>query len=187
MGLSQTLNRFIAPRATRFYISPYNHAVTRYMEHTPHEDNPSTNPQIKEKNFNEKEHIFHLDSTNKKVDNIIACALTNSGAYEPFFKNFNHFALTFYFFTSKKRDMHYSHEIILKTKLILSYTYYKFKPKHYIFNSLARNSHHRFFLINSKYTSTYFWNFTPIALNILTCTASSVIMIRSGRCIYFAH
>ena len=56
----------------------------------PHEDNPNTNPQLTEKLVTKSEYIFHLDNTNKKFDKIIACALTITKAYEPFFNKFNH-------------------------------------------------------------------------------------------------
>ena len=46
--LGQTLNRFIAPRANRFSINNYDHAVTRYMEDTPKEDDPNINPDYRE-------------------------------------------------------------------------------------------------------------------------------------------
>ena len=139
VGLSQTLNRFIAPRADIFAITHYNHAVTRYMADTPHEDVPSTNPQLIEKNLIRWDYTFHLDGTNKKYDNIIARALTNTKAYEPFFSTFNHFALTFHFLTPKEWDVHSSHEIMLKSKLNHTYTYSKLIQKHCINNSPARN------------------------------------------------
>ena len=49
IGLIQTLNRFIAPRANRFSINLYNHAITRYMEDNSNKDDPNTNPPLTEK------------------------------------------------------------------------------------------------------------------------------------------
>ena len=130
------------------------------MKNTPHEDDPNTNPQLTEFFFIGSEYIFHLDSTNRKFGNIIARALTNTKAYEPFFSKFNLFALTFHFLTPKEREINCSHEIMFQTKITHTYTYYKFKQKHYITNIPDSNPQHRFLLINSKYTSPYFLNFT---------------------------
>ena len=100
--------------------------------------------------FIESEHIFHLDSTNKKFDKLIARALTNTKAYESFLNNLNHFALRFFFFTPKERDLYCSHEITLGTKLVQTYTHYKVIQKHYLINSTARNLQHRFILLTQS-------------------------------------
>ena len=55
-------------RANRLSINHYDHAVTSYIEDTPHEDNPITNPQLTEKFFIRSKYIFHLDSTDTKFD-----------------------------------------------------------------------------------------------------------------------
>ena len=125
----------------------------------PHEDDTNTILQLTEKIVIKSEHIFHLDNTNKKFDKIIACALTITKAYEPFFNKFNHFALIFHFLTPKKRDIHCSHEVMLTIKLIHTYKCYKFKQKHYITNAPARNPQLCFIFINSKYTSRYLLSF----------------------------
>ena len=156
MGLNQTLNRFIASRANRISVKPYDHAITRYTENTPNEDYTNTNPQLTMKFFIEFEYIFHLDSTNKNFDKLIARALTNSNAYESFSTNFYHFALTFHFFTPKERDLYCSHEIMLRSKLAHTYTYYKVIQKHYITNPAARNPQHRFMFTDSKYYHFFF-------------------------------
>ena len=70
IGLNQTLNRFIAPKPNRFSINHYDHAVNRYMKDSPNDDDPNTHPQQTESFFKKSEYIFHLDSTNKKLDNI---------------------------------------------------------------------------------------------------------------------
>ena len=49
---------------------------------------------------------------------------------------------------------------MLRTKKTHTYTYYKFIQSHYIHNTPARQPHHRFQYINSKYTSLFFLNFT---------------------------
>ena len=51
-------------------------------------------------------------------------------------------------------------EIILRTKLTQTYTYYKFIHLRYISNSPTRNPQKRFMFICSKYISPYFLNFT---------------------------
>ena len=66
------------------------------MEDTPCEDEPHFNTLLREKFFFKSS--IYIDSINKKFDNIIATALKNFKAYEPWFNNFNHFALTFHFF-----------------------------------------------------------------------------------------
>ena len=76
------------------------------------------------------------------------------------FQKFNHFSLTFHFLTPKKRDLHCSLEIMLRTKQKHTYTYYKFIQHHCTLNAPARQPHHRYQYINSKYTSPFFLNFT---------------------------
>ena len=45
IGLNQTLNRFIAPKANQLSINHFVHAVARYMEEYPYDDDPNINPQ----------------------------------------------------------------------------------------------------------------------------------------------
>ena len=45
------------------------------MENTPNEYDPNTNPQLTEKLFIRSEYVFHMESTNKKIDKIITTAL----------------------------------------------------------------------------------------------------------------
>ena len=49
---------------------------------------------------------------------------------------------------------------MLRTKQTHTYTYYKFNQNHYTDKTPARQPHHRFQNINSKYTSPFFLNFT---------------------------
>ena len=51
LGLTQTLNRFVAEKPNRFSIKHYNHAIARYMEDTVREEDENTNPQLTEKIF----------------------------------------------------------------------------------------------------------------------------------------
>ena len=113
IALNQTLNRVKSTRDNRFLIKHYDHTVTRYMEDTPHENNPNTYPQLTEIFFIKSEYLFHLDSTKKKFDNIIADSFANNEVYEPFFKIFNRLALTFNFLKQKERDIQRSNELML--------------------------------------------------------------------------
>ena len=49
---------------------------------------------------------------------------------------------------------------MLRTKQTHSYTYYQFIQHHYNHNTPARQLHHRYQNINSKYASPFFLNFT---------------------------
>ena len=49
---------------------------------------------------------------------------------------------------------------MLRTKQTDTYHYYKFIQSHYTDNTPARQPHHRFQYINSKYTSPFFLNLT---------------------------
>ena len=91
---------------------------------------------------------------------IISTALRETKAYDSYFNNFNHFSLIFNFLTPKERDLHCSHQIMLRTKQTHTYTYYQFTQQHYITNTPSRNPQHRLKFINSKYTSPFFLNFT---------------------------
>ena len=97
---------------------------------------------------------------NKKYDHIISTALRDTNAYDSYLNKFNHFSSTFSFLTTKKRNLHCSHQISLRTKQTHTYTYYKFIQHHYTTNTPPRNPQHRFQFINSKYTSPFFLNFT---------------------------
>ena len=104
-------------------------------------------------------------------------------ANESFYDIFQLFSLTFHFLSPQKRDLHCSHDIMLRTKQTHTYTYYRFIKNHFdlhhhdnptiVFNSLTRNTHHHFFLI------------LHIALKLLTSTASSVTMTPLPKCIYY--
>ena len=48
IGLSQTLNRFVAPKANQFYLNHYDYAVAMYMENSPYDIDPNINPQLTE-------------------------------------------------------------------------------------------------------------------------------------------
>ena len=75
-------------------------------------------------------------------------------------RNLELFSLIFHFLTPKERDLHCSHDIMLRIKQTHTYTYYKFIRNHFNLHTSSRQPHHRFQFINSKYTSQFFLNFT---------------------------
>ena len=79
---------------------------------------------------------------NKKYVIIISRALRDTKAHDSSSNKFNHFSLTFHFKTPKERDLHCSHEIMLRTKLTQTFIFYKFIQYHYITNTPARNPQH---------------------------------------------
>ena len=72
-----------------------------------------------------------------------------------YFNKFNHISLAFHFLTPKERDLHCSHEVMLRTKQIQTYTFYKFNQHHYTLNTPTRQPQHRYQYTNSKYTSPF--------------------------------
>ena len=91
---------------------------------------------------------------------IIPGAKPNLLLYESFHEKFQTFSLTFHFLTPKERDLHCSHDIMLRTKQTYYHTYYHFIQTHFHLHTPSRQHHHRFQFINSKYTTSFFLNFT---------------------------
>ena len=110
IGPTQTSNRFTAQKANRHSINHYDHAIARYME-----------------------------DTFLKLDHVITTALHDTKTYDPYFKKFNHFLLIFKFLTPKKRGLHCSHQMMLRTKQSHTYVYYKFIQHHYTTKTPSRN------------------------------------------------
>ena len=89
---------------------------------------------------------------NIKYDNINSTALKNTKAYEFYFNKFNHFTLTFQFLTPEERNLHCSHEIMLRTKLFYPYIINFFNTTTYLtqphqthsidLHSVTPNTHH---------------------------------------------
>ena len=124
-------------------------------------------------------YAFTLNTLNKRYDNVISAALRDIHAFDSYFNKTNNFSLTFHFLTHKERDLHYLHDVMLRTKQTHTYTYYQFNQHHYTLNTPPRQPHHRYQYINSKYSSPN----TPILLNTITYKASSKVTIPSPRCI----
>ena len=96
----------------------------------------------------------------KKHDHIISEAIVDIQAYESFYDKVETFSLAFQFLTPKERDLHFSHDIMLRTKQTHIYTYYRLIQNLFNLHTPSRQPHHRFQFINSKYTSPFFLNFT---------------------------
>ena len=75
---------------------------------------------------------------NKKFDEIISTALR---AFYSYFNNFNLFSLNFNFLTPKERNLHCSHQIMLRKKQTHTSNYNKFIQQHYKTNTPSRNPH----------------------------------------------
>ena len=182
---SQALTRITAPKANEFSNDRYDHHIIRANEDIFLDDDKLANPQLTEKFFIETSNVFTLNSLDKKYDQHSAAALRNIQAYDFYFNKFNNFSLSFHFLTPKERDLHCSHDVMLRTKQTHVYTYYKSIQHHYTLNTLSRQPHHRYQYINSKYPHLSFLT-TLIVLKILTSKASFEIMNSSPRCINFA-
>ena len=146
-------------------------------------DDQFANPQLTEKFFIKTPYVFNLNTLDKKYDNVISAELRDIHAYDSYFNKFNKFSLIFHFLTPKERDLHCTHDVMLRTKQTHTYIYYKFIQHHHTHNTPARQIHHRYRYINSKHTSSVFLT-SPIVLKTLTYKASSAITIPSPRCIY---
>ena len=160
VGYKKLLETFTAPRANDYSIEYYDHKIIRSNQNQFLDDDKFANPQITEKFFIKSSYIFTLNILDKKHDHIISEALSDIQAYESFHEKFQTFSLTFHFLTPKERDLHCSHDIMLRTKQTLTYTYYRFIQNHFHLHTPSRQPHHRFQIINSKYSSPLFLNFT---------------------------
>ena len=183
-GFKQLFKTFTAPRANNFTIEYYDHNIIRPNQDQFLDDDRFSNPQLTEKFFIKTSYLFTLNIFDKKHDHIVSEALIDMQAYQSFYDQFQLFTLTFHFFSPQERDLHCSHDIMLRTKQTHTYTYYRFKTTsiytHHldsptiVFSLLTQNTRHHFFLI------------LHIASNILTFTASSVTTIPLPKCIYSA-
>ena len=181
IGLNQTLTRFFTQKANRFSINQYDHAIARPNEDIFSNDDTNANHQLTEKFFIKSSYIFTINCL-KKYDHIISAALRDTKAYNSYFSKLNHFSLTFNFLTPKERDIHCSHQIMLRTKQTYTYTYYKLIQHHYTTNTRSRNPHHRFQSFNFKYTS-------PFLLNFTYCIKDTNMqgLLRNYECMHSAH
>ena len=160
VGYKKSLKIHTAPRANEYTLEYYDHNIIRANQDQFLDDDRFANPQITEKFFIKTPYIFTLNIFDRKFDHIISEALTDTQAYESFKERFQIFSLTFHFLAPHERDLHCSHDIMLRTKQTHTYSYYRFIQNHFDLHTPSRQAHHRFQFINSKYTSPYFLNFT---------------------------
>ena len=160
VGYKKSLKIHTAPRANEYTLEYYDHNIIRANQDQFLDDDRFANPQITEKFFIKTPYVFTLNIFDRKFDHIISEALTSTQAYESFKERFQIFSLTFHFLAPHERDLHCSHDIMLRTKQTHTYSYYRFIQNHFDLHTPSRQPHHRFQFINSKYTSPYFLNFT---------------------------
>ena len=160
IGYKKSLKTHTAPRAYEYTLEYYDHNIIRTNQDQFLDDDRFANPQITEKFFIKTPYVFTLNIFDRKFDHIISEALTDTQAYESFKERFQIFSLTFHFLAPHERDLHCSHDIMLRTKQTHTYTYYRFIQNHFDLHTPSREPHHRFHFINSKYTSPFFLNFT---------------------------
>ena len=160
VGYKKSLKIHTAPRANEYTLEYYDHNIIRANQDQFLDDDRFANPQITEKFFIKTPYVFTLNIFDRKFDHIISEALTSTQAYESFNERFQIFSLTFHFLAPHERDLHCSHDIMLRTKQTHTYSYYRFIQNHFDLHTPSRQPHHRFQFINSKYTSPYFLNFT---------------------------
>ena len=160
VGYKKSLKIHTAPRANEYTLEYYDHNIIRANQDQFLDDDRFANPQITEKFFIKTPYVFTLNIFDRKFGHIISEALTNTQAYESFKERFQIFSLTFHFLAPHERDLHCSHDIMLRTKQTHTYSYYRFIQNHFDLHTPSRQPHHRFQFINSKYTSPYFLNFT---------------------------
>ena len=160
VGYKKLLKTFIAPRANEYTIEYYVHNIIRTNQDQFLDEDRFANPQLTEKIFIKTSYVFTLNIFDRKYDHIISEALNDIQAYESFQDKFQLFSLTFHFLAPDERNLHCSHDIMLRTKQTHTYTYYRFIQNHFDLHTPSRQPHHRFHFLNSKYTSPFFLNFT---------------------------
>ena len=160
IGYKKSLKTYTAPRANEYTLEYCDHNIIRANQDQFLDDDRFANPQITEKFFIKTPYVFTLNIFDRKFDHVISEALTDMQAYESFKERFQLFSLTFIFLAPQERDLHCSHDIMLRTKQTHTYTYYRFIQNHFDLHTPSRQPHHRFHFINSKYTSPFFLNFT---------------------------
>ena len=150
VGYKKLLKTFTAPRANEFTKEYYDHNIIRTNQGQLLDEDRFANPQLTEKFFIKTSYVFTLNIFDRKYDHIISEALNDIQAYESFKDKFQLFSLSFHFLAPHERDLHCSHDIMLRTKQTHTYTYYRFIQNHFDFHSPSKQPHHRFQFPNSK-------------------------------------
>ena len=184
VGYKKLLTTFTAPRANDYSIEYYDHYIIRPNHDQFLDEDRFANPQLTEIFFIKTPYLFTLNIFDKKHGHITSEALVDIQAYESFYDKFQLFSLTFHFLSPQERDLHCSHNIMLRTIQTHTYTSYRFKQNQFDLPTPSRQPHHRFQFINLKYTSPFFLNFTYCIKNT-TSTASSTTTTQLPKCIYF--
>ena len=159
VGFKKLLKTIIAPRANDFTIEYYDHIIIRPNQDQFLDEDRFANPELTKKFFINTSYLFAFNIFDKKLDHIISEALIDTQAYQSFYNHFQLFTRTFHLLSSQERDLHCSHDIMLRTKQTQTYTNYRFIQNHFDLHTPSRQPHHRFQFINSKYKSKFFLNF----------------------------
>ena len=122
IGYKKSLKTYTATRANEYTLEYYNHNIIRANQDQFLDDDRFANPQITEKFFIKTPYVFTLNIFDRKFDHVISEALTDMQAYESFKERFQLFSLTFNFLAPQERDLHCSHDIMLRTKQTHTYT-----------------------------------------------------------------
>ena len=122
VGYKKLLKIFTERRANDYSIEYYDHNIIRPNQDQFLDEDKSANPQLTENLFIRTPYIFTLSSLDNKHDHIISEALIDIQAYESLYDKFETFSLTFHFLTPKERDLHCSHDIMLRAKQTHTYT-----------------------------------------------------------------
>ena len=183
VGYKKLLKTLTAPRVNDFSIEYYDHKIIRPNHDQFLDEDRFANPQLTENFFIKTSYLFTLSIFDKKHDHIISETLVDMQAYESFYDKFQLFSLTFHFLSPQERDLHCSHDIMLRTKQthtthiivlyknILIYTHHHDSPNIVLSLLIQSTRQHSFLILH-------------IALKILTSTASSATTTQSPKCIY---
>ena len=160
VGYKKLLKTFTTPRANEFAIEYYDRNIIRPNQDQFLDEGRFANPQLTENFFIKTSYVFTLNIFDRKNDHIISESLADIQAYESFYDKFQLFSLTSHFLSPQERNLHCSHDIMLRTKQTHTYPYYRFIQNHFDLHTQSREPHHRFQCLNSKYTSPFFLKFT---------------------------
>ena len=140
VGYKKLLKTFTAPRANQFTIDYYDHNIIRPNQDQFLDEDRFANPHLTEKFFVKTSYVLTLNIFDRKYDHIISESLADIQAYESFYDKFQLFSLTFHILSPHERNLHCSHDIMLRTKQTHTYTYYRFIQNHFQ-NPLFNQSH----------------------------------------------
>ena len=203
IGYKKSLKTHTAPRANEYTLEYYDHNIIRANQDQFLDDDRFANPQITEKFFIKTPYVFTLNIFDRKFDHIISEALTDTQAYESFKERFQIFSLTFHFLAPHERDLHCSHDIMLRTKqtphihiivsskITLTYT---LPPDNHtiVFNSSIPNTHHHSFFnftycIKDTNLHGILRNYDPITQMYIFCPITKTLNAEESRPFLIPH